>query len=320
MTMGYFDPWVTRAVKPVPPNRVARFQCPMHDGIVSEARGTCPLCGMPLVPFRRVPPAALHAADYDMRLDTDTAGEVVAGAPVRLRFTPLLHSDLLRGLMVVHEHPLHLIVVSADLELFDHVHPAPQPDDSFALPYRFPRAGRYLLYAEITPAGERAQVFRLPVVVRPQAGDREVSMAEPDLAPSPALSKPVDSDPNMTAELRFQPRRPAAGIETHFLIRLSEDGLPVSDLEPYLGAMAHAVFVSQDSNTFLHCHPEELAPPDPTARGGPDVPFATFFPRVGRYKLWIQFKHRERAEVVSFVVDVGSPVLPARILRFLFDD
>jgi uncharacterized membrane protein len=322
MTMGYFDPWVTPAVRPIPPNRVARFQCPMHEGIVSETRGACPLCGMPLVPFRRVPPATLHAADYDMRLDTGAAGGVVAGAPVRLRFTPLLQGELLRGLMVVHEHPLHLIVVSADLAFFDHVHPALQPDDSFALAYRFPRSGRYLLYAEITPAGERAQVFRLPVDVPAQAGDHEgeATMTAPDLAPSPALSKAVDSDPNMTAELRFQPRRPAAGIEMHFLIRLSEDGLPANDLQPYLGAMAHGVFVSQDSNTFLHCHPEELAPPDPTARGGPDISFATFFPQPGRYKLWIQFKHHERVDVVSYVVDVGSPVLPARVVRFLFDD
>ncbi|HEY6476001.1 MAG TPA: DUF2231 domain-containing protein [Polyangia bacterium] len=320
MTMGYFDPWVTSAVRPVPPNRVARFQCPMHDGIVAEARGVCPLCGMPMVPFRRVPPATLHAADYDMRLDTGAVGEVVAGAPVRLRFTPLLQGDVLRGLMVVHEHPLHLIVVSADLAFFDHVHPRLQADDSFALLYQFPRPGRYLLYAEITPAGERAQVFRLPLAVRAQAGERELTMTDPDLAPSPALSKAVDSDPDMTAELRFQPRTPAAGIETHFLIRLNQNGLPVSDLEPYLGAMAHAVFVSQDSNTFLHCHPEELAPPDPTARGGPDIPFATFFPRPGRYKLWIQFKRRERVNVVSYVVDVGSPVLPAGVLRFLLDD
>ncbi len=33
---GFFDPWVTPVIAPVPPNEVARFQCVMHDGVISE--------------------------------------------------------------------------------------------------------------------------------------------------------------------------------------------------------------------------------------------------------------------------------------------
>jgi hypothetical protein len=163
-------------------------------------------------------------------------------------------------------------------------------------------------------------VFRLPVVVRRGEGDSEVTASSADLTPSPSLSKAVDSDPNMTAELRFQPRTPLAGVETHFLIRFSKDGAPVNDLEPYIGAMAHGVFLSGDSDVYLHCHPEQLTSPEPTARSGPDVPFATFFPRPGLYKLWVQFKRQGRTGVVSYVIDVRSPVLPSRIMRFLVDD
>jgi hypothetical protein len=323
MTMGYFDPWVTPAVVPVAPNRVARFQCPMHDGIISETTGLCSLCGMALVPLRRVPPETLHEAGYDMRLETGPA-RVVAGTPVLLRFVPLRDGRLLRNLTVVHEHPLHLMVVSSDFTFFDHVHPSLQPDDSLALSYAFATPGQYLLYADVAPAGGRSQVFRLPVIVRGQRGDGdgepEVTASHPDLAPSPSLSKAVDSDPSMTAELRFQPRSPVAGIETHFLVRFSKDGRPVNDLEPYIGAMAHGVFLSGDSDVYLHCHPEQLTSPEPTARSGPDVPFATFFPRPGLYKLWVQFKRQGRTGVVSYVIDVRSPVLPSRIMRFLVDD
>jgi hypothetical protein len=320
MTMGYFDPWVTPAVRPVPPNRVARFQCPMHDGIISESLGVCPLCGMDLAPIRRGPPATLHAADYDMRLETSPAP--AAGTPLLLRFIPLREGRPLHGLTVVHEHPLHLIVLSADFTFFDHVHPAREPDDSLALPYAFPRPGRYLLYADITPAGERSQVFKLPVAVGNEAGDPDpdLTTSGPDLRPSPSLSKPVDGDPSITAELRFQPRTPVAGIEAHFLVRFSREGRPVNDLEPYLGAMAHGVFVSQDSAIFLHCHPEQLMNPAQTARSGPDIPFATFFPRPGLYKLWVQFKRQGTMGLVSYVVEVKSPVLPARVIRFLVDD
>jgi uncharacterized membrane protein len=322
MTMGYFDPWVTPAVRPVPPNRVARFQCPMHDGIISEMQGTCPLCGMALVPLRRVPPATLHAAGYDMRLETGPGAVALAQAPVLLRFVPLRQGRPLRDLTVVHEHLLHLIVVSADFDFFDHVHPTPQPDGALALSYVFPRPGPYLLYADVTPAGERAQVFRLPVVVQARPGDPDpaTTAGGPDLRPSPSFSKAVDGDPSMTAELLFQPRTPVTGIESHFLVRFSKDGRPVNDLEPYLGAMAHGVFLSGDSNIYLHCHPEQLMTPEPTARSGPDIPFATFFPQPGLYKLWVQFKRQGRMGLVSYVVDVKSPILPAGVMRVLVDD
>ena len=320
MTMGYFDPWVTPAIRPVPPNRPARFQCPMHDGMISESPGACPLCGMALVPLRRVPPAALHAVDYEMRLETGPEAEVVAGTRTRLRFVPLERGQPLRNLSVVHEHPLHLIIVSADLEAFDHVHPTLEPDGSLVLWYTFPSPRTYLLYADITPAGQRPQVFRLPVIVRAAEGVPEPPPRVPDLRPSPTLSKAVDGEPGVTAELRFQPRAPVAGLETHFLIRFSKDGVPVNDLEPYVGATAHAVFVSADSEIFLHSHPEQLVSPTPAAHGGPDVPFSTFFPRPGLYKLWVQFKRQGTVGLVSYVVEVKPTFLPAGVVRFLLDD
>ena len=145
-------------------------------------------------------------------------------------------------------------------------------------------------------------------------------MDTPDLTPSPSFAKALDDDPTMTAELFFQPRSPVAGIETHFLIRLSKDGRPVNDLQPYIGAMAHGVFISQDSQVYLHCHPEQLLAPTPDARAGPDIPFATIFPKPGLYKLWVQFKREDQMHVVSFVVDVKSPILPPNVIRFLLDD
>jgi hypothetical protein len=320
MKMGYFDPWVAPAITPLPPNKVARFQCPMHDGIVAEKQGVCPLCGMDLLPIRRIRSAALHAPDYDMRLETPAADQIIAGQPVVLAFTPQRSGKLLRDLTLVHEHLLHLIVISADFGFFAHVHPTPRPDGSLELAYIFPRPGLYLLYADVTPRGERAQVFRLPAVVRSEVDPPDGVWREPTLTPSPTLSKPLDDDPSMTATLFFQPRTPVAGIETHFLIRLSKDGRPVNDLEPYLGAMAHGVFISRDSQTYLHCHPEQLMPPALTARAGPDVPFATTFPKPGLYKLWVEFKRQGKTEVVSYVIDVKASMLPPGVVRFLLDD
>ena len=319
MKMGYFDPWVTPAITPVPPNEVAKYQCPMHDGIISENPGVCPLCGMTLMPIRRTPPTYLHLPDYDMTLSASPKSPL-ANQPAMLTFTPLQNGQVLHNLQIVHEKILHLIIISSDFTFFDHVHPLIQPDGSLKLLYTFPHPGTYLLYADITPAGQRAQVFRLPVEVRSTSADPEMLMDTPDLSPAPSFAKQLDDDPTTTAELFFQPRTPVAGIETHFLIRLTQNGLPVINLEPYLAAMSHCVIISQDSQIYLHCHPEQLLTPSADARAGPDIPFATNFPKPGLYKLWAQFKRNGQLTYVSFVIDVKSPILPPNVVRFLLDD
>ena len=322
MRMGYFDPWVTPAVRPVPPNRVARFQCPMHDGVIAESAGVCPLCGMALVPLRRVPPAALHAADYDMRLETG-AGPVVAGArtplPVRSRWSrrpPAARA--LRGPRAPAA-PHHRVVGlralrsrSSDRRAGRLPRPSVRVPSAGEVPALRRRHARGAARAGVSAAGRRSR----------DGGRVRADEPRPrELAPSPSLSKAVDGDPRMTAELRFQPpRTPVAGLETHFLVRFSEDGAPVNDLEPYLGAMAHGVLISQDSSVYLHCHPEQPMSPGPSARGGPDVPFATFFPRSGLYKLWVELKRQGRVERVSWVVAVKKPFLPAPVMRFLLDE
>jgi uncharacterized membrane protein len=318
MKMGYFDPWVSSLIQPVPPNELARYQCPMHDGVISVSPGVCPICGMTLMPIQWTPPAYLHLADYDMRLDPPHA---VVGKPSLLRLTPQYHDQLFRDLLVVHEHPMHLIIVSADLSTYDHVHPIPQADGSLQLPYTFGHAGEYLLYADITPAGQRAQVFRIPVSVRPADSSAELMSDDPpDLTPSVSLAKPLADDPTMTAQLIFQPRTPEAGVESHFLFRLTKNGLPVNDLEPFMGAMAHCIIISQDTQTFMHCHPEQLLSPTRDARAGPDIPFGTIFPKPGLYKIWGQFRRDGKMLTIDFVVDVKSSLLPPKLVKFLLDD
>jgi uncharacterized membrane protein len=317
MTMGYFDPWVSPLINPVPPNELARYQCPMHEGVLSEKPGVCPICGMTLMPVQWTPPKYLHLPDYGMRLD---ASRAIAGKPVLLRFTPLYQGKLFRHLLIVHEHPMHLIVVSADLSTYDHVHPLPQPDGSLQLPYTFDRPGQYLLYADVTPAGQRAQIFRMPITVYPADPHAELLTESDPLVLSPSLAKPLEDDPTMTAQLIFQPRSPSSGIETHFMFRLTQNGLPVNDLRPFMGAMAHCVIISQDTQVFLHCHPEQLIAPTPDARAGPDIPFGVIFPKPGLYKIWGQFRRGDKHIVVWFVVRVAAPLLPPQVIRFLLDD
>jgi uncharacterized membrane protein len=336
MRTGYFDPWVTPAVVGIPPNEVAKFVCPMHEGVRSTAEADCRLCGMPLVPIQTSVRTTLHDPQYAMKLALDRE-KVTENRWVTLTFSPQ-HAEtgeILNNLLIVHEYPLHLIITTDDLSFFDHVHPEQQPDGTFVIDYKFPRGGTYILFAEITPSGDRAQVFRLPVEVegeRPPpkpvktspALAREIRAYRGDLAVNPRERRAdvfkERTDSLYHVELIAQPRRLVAQRHANFAFRLTQNGRPVTDLRPYIGAMGHCVILSEDGQMYLHSHPEQLFTVSPDDRGGPEVAFHTEFPRAGRYKIWGQFLRGDEVIVADFVVEVGKPILPRWLVNFLIFD
>ena len=285
----------------------------MHEGVRASEAGECKLCGMPLVAIDTKPRTALHDANYDMLLSAPSREP--GSASVMINLTPQRDGATLCELATVHEHTLHLIIVSQDLSFFDHVHPVPQPDGSFTLPYRFPAGGSYILFADITPRGDRSQVFRMPLEIGPHR-DNPANY----LAVSPAQSKLLASDPAITVALHPTPRALTAGTHAQLLFNLAKDDKPVTDLAPYLGAMGHCVVISQDTQTYLHCHPEQLLTPKASDTGGPGVPFHLRFPAPGRYKVWGQFKRGDKILVADFVVDVSAPLLGPKVMQMLFDE
>jgi hypothetical protein len=126
------------------------------------------------------------------------------------------------------------------------------------------------------------------------------------------------------------PEKPVAGKDMmlHFQIR-DAHGKPVTDLDPYLGAMGHAVILSSDTKLYLHAHPMESGTEQGSTSGamdhdsmkpgtsmdshmeaeagtdrGPDVIFHTNFPVPGYYKIWGQFQHHGKIITAPFVVRV----------------
>jgi hypothetical protein len=243
-----------------------------------------------------------------------------------LTFAPTDGGAVLRDLPVVHEHPMHVTVVSRNLSFFDHVHPVPQADGKLQLQYRFPHDGEYVLFAEFTPRGQRDQIFRYSMSVTSESAtlqdltDETTPASGAELTPSLTGGKPIADQPELTAELTCQPRSLTAGTSGMLIFRLSRGGQPLTDLQPYMGAMGHCAIVSEDTKTFLHCHPEQLYPPTADMRGGPVVAFHATFPKPGKYKVWGQFQHNGRVVVADFVVEVSKPLLPAKVVNFILND
>jgi hypothetical protein len=79
----------------------------------------------------------------------------------------------------------------------------------------------------------------------------------------------------------------------------AKTGKAVTDLEPYLGAMAHFVLISEDTRSFLHAHPLEEAGAKVSS-----VSAHTRFPEAGLYKVWVQLQRRGQVVTVPYVLRV----------------
>lgn len=246
--------------------------------------------------------------------------EVRAGRPVALLFTPRdEEAAAIRDLQIVHEKAAHLLIVSEDLSRFEHLHPQRQSDGSLWVTHAFPLGGNYRLYLDFAPAGME------PVVERFSLNVRGTTYPPAELSEESARIRAVETDGLRITMSTDDPLVPGEETMLHFTVVDAQTDWPVTDLEPYLGAMAHFVIISQDGEEFLHAHPMDTGRmparhghPEHGGHGGTsaghpagltgsaEVVGHTVFPRPGLYKIWAQFQRRGRVITASFVVRVGE--------------
>jgi hypothetical protein len=219
------------------------------------------------------------------RLTTGAASEFAFqilgpdGAPVT-RYTP------------THERDLHLIVVRRDLAGFQHVHPTLGADGTWRIPIAVPAPGQYRAFADFQPAG-RAKGLTLGVDL-PAAGEYV-----PSALPAPSRTATVDGyTVELTGDL-------AAGRSSKLTLRVSRDGRPVTDLQPYLGAYGHLVALRDGDLAYLHVHPDG-APGDGRTPAGPELTFYAEVPSDGAYRLYLDFRHNGQVRTAEFTAVAGD--------------
>ncbi len=267
------------------------------------------------------------ASDPAFKVDFKTEpGQIQAGAPATLVFTVKdSKSSVVKDLQIVHEKPMHLLIVSKDLAEFYHVHPEPSSDGSYRVQHTFPNGGDFKLYADFTPPNAKQVVERIDVKV---AGTERAKVA---LVADKKLEKSVDG-------LKLT-MKPSAKIEAGQEVTLdfaafdAATGKPATDLQNYLGELAHFVIISEDLVDFVHAHPMAKGEKmdgmkmdgnkkekdhnadghshgkDPKNANKPsayEVSAHTAFPRAGIYKLWAQFQRGGKIISVPFIVKVPA--------------
>ncbi|CAM2785206.1 Heavy-metal-associated domain-containing protein [Prescottella defluvii] len=190
----------------------------------------------------------------------------------------------------LHEKQLHLIVVRSDTSEFRHVHPTLGADGTWTIDWTWPTGGTYRVFADFQATGAPAQLTLGRNV--DVAGDLEP-------APLPAATDTASVDGytvTLTGDLTT-----AGGP---LALTVSRDGVPVTDLDPYLGAYGHLVALRAGDLAYLHVHPEG-EPGDGVTAPGPDVTFHAQAPSPGTYRLYLDFQHEGGVRTAEFTVPVG---------------
>jgi hypothetical protein len=215
---------------------------------------------------------------FTLELTTDPK-RPKAGEPVDLRLIvrDRESGDAVSSFEIVHEMPMHLIVVRKDLTQFAHEHPE-WDGGAFHLRHTFPAGGEYRLFADLAPRGAGGQVLMAKLKV---GGPETRGIGDSADDPGVAME---------TAEILTA--RKSVPIEFRI-----EDA---HGLQPYLGAAGHLILIHEDAESFVHSHPTEE-----TASGG-RLRFAARLPKPGMYRGWLQFQRDGKVLTHPFEVRAGE--------------
>ncbi|HEU4348522.1 MAG TPA: hypothetical protein VFR35_12130 [Actinoplanes sp.] len=172
---------------------------------------------------------------------------------------------------VVHDKPLHLIVVRRDLSGFQHLHPAMAPDGTWSIPLTLAQPGSYRAIADFTAiVGGRQVATTLGADLTVAGTYRQVVL-------------PVPTRQAATGDFQVAYEgEPRVGSTQPLFMTVTTQGR-LARLEPYLGAYGHLMVLREGDVGYVHVHPE-------AALADGKVKFWLAAPGPGRYRMFFDFQ------------------------------
>lgn len=147
------------------------------------------------------------------------------------------------------EQVMHLIAVSDDLQVFQHLHPIYQGNGRFEVEAQFPQSGNYTLFSDYKPVGQAEQVS----VLKTQVDGNIAGTAQIDWSYTKTFGQTI---------VGFAPTKTTIKVGEEVTLRFNlQDAAthqPVTDLQPYLCEKGHLVILRQSSalsrEDYIHAH------------------------------------------------------------------
>ena len=228
---------------------------------------------------------------YTLRLVDRT---LPAGPQAPLRFQILGPDGTpVTGYRTEHDKDLHLIAVRRDLSHFQHVHPVLDAEGTWSVPVDLSAPGEYRVYADFTPTGHDGGLVLGADLAVP-------GTYEPVALPEPVTVAQVVDGYQVTLAGDLVP-----GKSSQLTLTVTKDGVPVTDLQPYLAAYGHLVALRAGDLAYLHVHPAG-EPGDGVTPAGPGITFYATAPSAGDYRLFLDFRHGGVVRTAEFTVHAGE--------------
>lgn len=191
-----------------------------------------------------------------------------------------------------HDADLHFFAVKRDLSGFHHLHPTRDASGTWTIDVDL-SAGVWRVLTDFRPVGHETMTLGIDAFV---AGD---------YVPQPL--PPVDSTAMVDGYTVTLNGQLVAGESRELTLTVSRDGIPVTDLEPYLAAYGHLVALRSGDMAYLHVHPDG-APGDGITEPGPDITFFATAPSAGPYRLYLDFKHDGVVRTAEFTAHASGGI------------
>lgn len=209
-----------------------------------------------------------------------------------------LEGKAIKNFEVFQEKLMHLIVVSDDLQFFQHLHPEYKDNGKFEITTNFPQSGGYTLFSDYKPNKTQEQIS----VLKMQVAGLNTTTAMIDFTNTKVFgtTRIVLNTSATDGDLT----KVKAGEEIILTFDLEDTATnqTPTDLQPYLGEKGHLVILRQSNPltaaSYIHAHALGDRPMG-------KISFKTKFPQAGKYKLWGQFNRNGEVITGDFWINVS---------------
>lgn len=201
---------------------------------------------------------------------------------------------------MVHEKLMHLIIVSDDLEYFQHIHPIYMGNGRFEVVANLPISGTYTIYSDYKPQGESPQV----AVMKLMSDDPTPTNIPPFfISNTHKIIQGIDVSLNIQQVIQNNSNNDNTIPVTLTFNLKSIHNFPLRNLQPFLGEKAHLIMIRQSRNLdrqdYVHVHPT-----DHNFYNAENMTFHSVFQQAGNYKMWLQFKYDDQIITADFLINI----------------
>jgi len=194
-------------------------------------------------------------------------------------------------LKVAHEKLMHLILVRDDVTGFQHIHPEYE-NGRWTVTTKIATQGTYQMYVDVEPKEEDPITLRVPLTIGGTTQQAQFPSVSTGMSTNVAG---IQATLELASPLKTKEH-------TTLTFALTQNGKPVTSVDPYLGAFGHVVVLRHgDVADYLHGHPiTESRPTDGK------VLFESEFPVKGTYTIFAQFNINGQVKTFPLTVSVET--------------